>query len=47
VAESSTRILIVVDDPAMRRLVRAALESELDAVEAVGGLDGVRAFQSF
>jgi DNA-binding response OmpR family regulator len=44
VAELSTRILIVDDDPVLRHLVRAALESELDTVEAADGLDGIRAF---
>ena len=43
-AESSTRVLIVVDDPALRRILRASLESELDTVEAEDGLDGIRAF---
>lgn len=43
-AESSTRILIVDDDPHLRQLVRAALESELDVVEAADGLEGIRAF---
>jgi len=44
VAESSTRLLIVDDDPLLRRALRAALESELDTVEAEDGLDGIRAF---
>jgi two-component system KDP operon response regulator KdpE len=44
VAESSTRVLIVDDDPALRRLLRTALETELDTVEAEDGLDGIRAF---
>jgi two-component system, OmpR family, KDP operon response regulator KdpE len=44
VAESSTRVLIVDDDPHLRQLVRAALESELDVVEAADGLEGIRAF---
>ena len=43
-AESSTRALIVVDDPALRRAFRATLETELDTVEAEDGLDGIRAF---
>lgn len=43
-ADSSTRVLIVVDDPALRRTLRAAFESELDTVEAEDGLDGIRAF---
>jgi DNA-binding response OmpR family regulator len=37
-------LLIVDDDPVLRRDLRAALASELDTVEAADGLDGVRAF---
>jgi DNA-binding response OmpR family regulator len=44
VAESSTRVLIVDDDPVLRRSLRTALEKELDTVEAEDGLDGIRAF---
>jgi DNA-binding response OmpR family regulator len=44
VAEPSTRILIVDDDPVVRHLVRTALESEHETVEAADGLDGIRAF---
>jgi DNA-binding response OmpR family regulator len=40
-------LLIVDDDPALRRALRAALESVLDTVEAADGLDGVRAFHRF
>ena len=43
-AESSTRLLIVDDDPVLRRALRAARESVLDTVEAADGLDGIRAF---
>ena len=43
-AESSTRVLIVDDDPVLRLQVRAALEQEHDIVEAADGLDGIRAF---
>lgn len=43
-ADSSTRILIVDDDPALRLLLRSALEPELETVEAEDGLDGIRTF---
>ena len=43
-ADSSTRVLIVDDDPQLRHVVRAALDSELDVVEAADGLEGIRAF---
>ena len=46
-AESTTRILIVDDDPSLRQQVRAALEHERDVVEAADGLDGIRAFHRF
>ena len=43
-ADSSTRVLIVDDDPSLRQQVRAALEHERDVAEAADGLDGIRAF---
>ena len=43
-AEPLIRVLIVDDDPQLRLSVRAALESELDVVEAADGLEGIRAF---
>ena len=43
-ANSSTRVLIVDDDPQLRHVVRAALDSGLDVVEAADGLEGIRAF---
>jgi DNA-binding response OmpR family regulator len=46
-ADSSTRILIVHNDPLLRHHIRAALESGRDIVEAVDGLDGIRAFHRF
>jgi DNA-binding response OmpR family regulator len=44
VAEPSTRVLIVGDEQAFRHRLRAALEPELDVVEAADGLEGIRAF---
>jgi DNA-binding response OmpR family regulator len=43
-AGSSSRILIVHNDPLLRRQLRAALDAERDIVEAADGLDGIRAF---
>ena len=43
-AESSPRLLIVDDDPALRRPLRAALGSALDTIEVDDGLDVMRAF---
>jgi two-component system KDP operon response regulator KdpE len=43
-AGSSSRILIVHNDPLLRHQLRAALDSERDIVEAADGLDGIRAF---
>jgi two-component system, OmpR family, KDP operon response regulator KdpE len=43
-ADSSTRVLIVDDDPSLRQQVRAALEHDRDVAEAADGLDGIRAF---
>ena len=43
-AESSTRILIVVIDPSLRQHFREALEPRRDVVDAADGLDGIRAF---
>jgi DNA-binding response OmpR family regulator len=44
VAEPSTRLLIVDDDPLFRRALRASLEPLVETVEAEDGLDGIRAF---
>jgi two-component system KDP operon response regulator KdpE len=44
-ADSSTCVLIVDDDPAARQQLRAALQRERDVAEAVDGLDGIRAYQ--
>lgn len=46
-AESSSRLLIVVDDPPLRQHLRAALEREREIAEAADGLDGIRAFHRF
>ena len=42
--DSSTRILIVDDDPVLRQHVRAALEHARNVADAADGLDGIRAF---
>ncbi|MCC7370452.1 MAG: response regulator transcription factor [Chloroflexi bacterium] len=43
-ADSLTRLLLVDDDPYLRQLVRTALDSDMDVVEAADGLEGIRAF---
>ena len=43
-AEAATRILIVDDEHQIRQLLRSALDSDFDVVEATDGLEGIRAF---
>lgn len=43
-ADFSSRLLIVADDPVLRGDLRSTLESEHDIVDAADGLDGIRAF---
>lgn len=47
VAESSPRILIVDDDPAVRDALRLTLEPLHESAEAADGVDGIRAFHRY